>query len=197
MAISIGAVALGLERVGPHVLLRHYPPACCIAAAPIAVAVFEHFGFKGAVAPAGLLILDSIRLQLWSQLGRQPTPTEAKAAGARKQLAVGAQGPLPQPGHWGGHLVAIIENRLLVDLSISQASAPEVGFTPPLSLTTFVDQSWFEQTSSSNVQLDDTWYALYSYRPELKNTWQAGSMWSDVAKRNMVISEIISTLTDA
>jgi len=42
-------------------------------------------------------------------------------------VGIGTLTDLPSPGSYGGHLVALVEKRWLLDLAIDQASAPEFG----------------------------------------------------------------------
>jgi hypothetical protein len=115
------------------VIPRLYSPACCLAATRIAVEVLGRFDFS--VRP--LVVKVAVHNPALVAKGRLPASNEEARRWREEDNAAvavcGAQGA-GRHGHWPGHLVAIVAERCLIDLSLPQVNRADrdIALTPLL-----------------------------------------------------------------
>lgn len=107
---------------------KHYAPTCCIAAVRLLCNGLTELKFR--VTPMKVLtrINNEAIVRLRERHGRFPeTEQEAAewAAQGGKQVVLGEGDP--QAGKWPGHLVALVEGRILVDVTLYQGNRPDHG----------------------------------------------------------------------
>lgn len=160
------------EQMRPQV----FTPDCCIAAVALGLRVFRHFGFYAQQLPVKATAMNQVWFnQVWQpyivgEIERLPTESEMDEAG---MYSVG----LGQPGGvcaatgdstgWDGHLVMIIERKILVDPSASQMSRPDWAMEIPQ--TVIVDDLG-ERFNEVGCLVEQEGAAIIHYRPDRKNT---------------------------
>jgi hypothetical protein len=179
--------SLKLSKCTPQILSQVYSPACCIAAAAVTVRLFRDAGHEAHAVPVDVAFLSQEFLILERELGRFPTANEAKGASAAHVLIGTGKAPA---GAWAGHLVAVVENRLLVDFATGQASDLAAGFNSPPFVLLPVDDQWLSARSGSSLDLDYGWEVRYQYRPDLNGTWEDAEMWQNQKSHEEVVNRI-------
>lgn len=118
-----------LQRLLKHArseILKEFRADSCIASTAIGIDILTHFGVLAEPLPVRTLIFNEpfaarvAKLQSWPT-GQQVREWSDEDGSHSVGIGVGTQ----QPNKWAGHLVVLVEKRLLVDLSIDQASRPQ------------------------------------------------------------------------
>ena len=113
-----------------------YRPDCCIAATRITVDALRGLGFQVEPVVVHCQVFNAVYWNWLLAHGRWPADMEeAQAlvdAGAHS-VDIGNPRDQQQPGGWVGHLVALVEGCLLIDLSLGQATRPaKQMYLPPI-----------------------------------------------------------------
>lgn len=181
--------------IAPKLLRDHYKTeAHCIPAASIALQVYETYGFSGELVPVEVRIHCKTRQALTEKLGRWPNPEEAKAAGAKRAVAIGHANSVPNHREWAGHLVALIEIIWLVDLSITQANDDILGFNAPIYLIDSIEPGWPNNYHTVVFSLKGDWFANYTFRRSLVRSWEDAPVWKDHRARAELAKAICRTI---
>lgn len=107
---------------------KHYAPSCCIAAVRLLCNGLTDLRFRVTPLKVVARINNEVLLRLREERGHFPqseAESDEWAALGAKQVVLGEGDP--QPGKWPGHLVALVENRLLLDVTLHQANRPAHG----------------------------------------------------------------------
>ncbi|HXG12914.1 MAG TPA: hypothetical protein VNK04_24365 [Gemmataceae bacterium] len=120
-----------------RVIPEHYPANACIACTRITLAALARWGFTARPCSVEVLVANPPLIARARRIGRAPWTAEELAQWSREDgswlVHVGGGHP-PSTDYWPGHLVALIEGHVLVDLALPQASMPEhqIRLTPLL-----------------------------------------------------------------
>ena len=87
-----------------------------------------------------------------------------------------------EPGRWPGHLVALVEDRLVVDISAGQASRPERGLVVPGVLSFEVPRAFVQGKVDRPLELDDGGVVVYRVRSGDKS-FQKSRAWKRPDRR--------------
>ena len=102
----------------------------CMAATRVGIDTLRHFGIPAYPLTVQVVIFNEVYGRLLREGGGLTRNIEEveewKQKGAWSH-GVGVPGLGEGPGKWPGHLVAIVQNQWLIDLSIGQANKPEKG----------------------------------------------------------------------
>src|SRR5438067_570640 len=99
------------------VLPRYYAPQCCLAATRLAVEVLPRLQ----LAARPLAVKVAVHNPPLVAKGRLPASSqEAQLWRERDNAAMAVCGEAARPGHWPGHLVAVVLEQVVVDLSLPQ-----------------------------------------------------------------------------
>ncbi len=109
-----------------------YRPDCCIAATTALIDVLDYFRLTA----RPLSVIATVFKPVMSERNeREGMPTIEETEGDwfpnrfySLPVGFGEQ----QPGKWPGHLVASLEDRVLIDLTLDQANRPEHGIVLPM-----------------------------------------------------------------
>lgn len=125
-----------MVQESPALLYEKYRPDCCIAATSIALDVLKYFHVDAQPLPVRATAMNRAMRERHEQ-GNPPTAEEIAAWQAKpgpidptEPWGVGLGFENGGPG-WAGHLIAVIEERWLLDLALRQASRPERGLVVP------------------------------------------------------------------
>jgi|SRR5271155_2083769 len=114
---------------------QDHTAASCIASTWITIEVMRHFGVPARAVTVKTEVSNARYLELERKLGRRPDPG-ATENGAWL-VGIGVQ---KEEGCIGAHLVAILNDRILVDASIDQANDPEHGIVLPGVVWTYINE---------------------------------------------------------
>jgi hypothetical protein len=137
------AVLQGLLKYARPEILKEFRADSCIASTAVGLDILMHYGILAEPFPVRTLIFNepfASRLengQGWPT-GQQVRVWTEEDGSYSVGIGVGTQ----QPNKWAGHLVILVEKRLLLDLSIDQATRPQYNMLlEPLCVE--VDEQFF------------------------------------------------------
>lgn len=130
---STAEVLVALAEVGRGPILdAGFNRRSCIASTRIGLDVLDYFGIKAEPLPLFVLLLNGEALDLWeSGMSQAEIAIEMQKQGRDEPggpwgIGIGAE--IENSVDWAGHLViAVPQERALLDLSIDQASRPHKG----------------------------------------------------------------------
>jgi len=119
------AVLQGLLKHARSEILKEFRADSCIASTAVGLDILTHFGILAEPLPVRTLIFNEpfvtrIENEGWPT-GQQVQNWSEQDGSYSVGIGIGPQ----QPNKWAGHLVILIEKRLLLDLSIDQATRPQ------------------------------------------------------------------------
>jgi hypothetical protein len=162
-----------------------YRPDCCIAATKIATLVLAD-RLHMRVRPMTVEV-DVVNAALAARDRLPETDAEYRqwqAEDGSYWLTLGARDATARPGHWPGHLVAIVYDRVLLDLTLAQASRPAHGIRLP-ALTVRVSAGFLTGAEGRVVELEDAVVA-YRARPADRSFARARD-WQDAHRHDAAV----------
>lgn len=114
-----------LLRYARRIILRYYNADSCIASTRVACDVMRRLGYKAEPMSVQVTVCNPAMVRKMKEIGRYPTWEEFDkwtAEDGAWNVQIG--GRFPNEVGWVCHLVAIINDQVLVDLSLDQASRP-------------------------------------------------------------------------
>jgi hypothetical protein len=154
-------------RDGDLQLLLMVRPDCCILATAALIDVFDYF--KLTAKPLSVIsTVFNPRMADRIALEGMPTPEEAERSwfpphDTCRSLAVGAGDP--EPGKWPGHLVCVLDGKVLIDLTLDQADRPHRGIELPVPVIAPVNEE-FLAGQGELVGMVNGCRVVYLARPE-------------------------------
>jgi hypothetical protein len=143
-------VVTALAKVGRPPILEHFAKRSCIASTRIALDVLEYFGVRAEPLPLFVLVLNGEALDMaeagMSQAGLQAEMLKYGPDEPGGPWGIGVGAVIENSTDWAGHLVvAIPDERLLLDMSLDQASRPHKGLPFPEEGQVFpvFDEPWW------------------------------------------------------
>lgn len=115
-----------------EVFPRHFTKDCCINATRVLVEVMAHFGVSAQPLSVSCVAHNKILVDYIEK--HRGSLTEAEVDEAYDNGAWGVRietGKQVKPNGWPGHLVAVVNNKWLVDSSAGQMSRPHKGIQLP------------------------------------------------------------------
>jgi hypothetical protein len=115
-----------------EVFPRHFTKDCCINATRVLVEVMAHFGVSAQPLSVSCVAHNKILVDCIEK--HRGSLTEAEVDEAYDNGAWGVRietGKQVKPNGWPGHLVAVVNNKWLVDSSAGQMSRPHKGIQLP------------------------------------------------------------------
>jgi hypothetical protein len=117
-----------LADLAPTFIEPGFGPNSCIPTTRILVDALEALGTKARALAVRVEILNAAYVAAVKELGRPFSDlAEAKEWQRSKGVYSYGFGTAESPGRWPGHLVVVIRQRALLDLTIAQADHPEYG----------------------------------------------------------------------
>jgi hypothetical protein len=137
----------GLVRHARSEILREFSPDSCIVSTAVAIDVLAMFGFLAQPLPVQIALFNEPYAKR-ILAGQSPLEKDLVRWGQEDgsySVGLGYGHGDPTPGKWAGHLVALVENQYLVDLSIDQASRTrhKMNFQPFAMEIDDKDVFWF------------------------------------------------------
>lgn len=125
-----------IDEAGP-VFAQHFTRNCCINATRVLIDVLGHFKVKAVPLSVNCVVHNKLLVDFLKEHGGGGTEEELDVAYANGAWGVRIDEKVPEePGGWAGHLVAIVQDKWLVDASAGQLSRPDKGILlPPILLS--------------------------------------------------------------
>jgi hypothetical protein len=130
---STARVLRGLVELARPMILELVYENSCILSTRIAIDVLDHFGIDAEPLVVRATVSNAVFARLCVEHGELPDGPlmdrwEQEHGAWVLGLGVPAPpGTVPLPRGWPGHLVAVVQRRLLLDLSLDQVNRPERG----------------------------------------------------------------------
>jgi hypothetical protein len=184
-------IAAWLARHARPLILEHYRADSCIESTAIAIDVLRAYGVGVLPVPVQVKIFNEPAWRLFSRgyYGKAPTERVAWDLSGAWSIGIGyIDTPIPLPGRYAGHLVALLTDGWLLDLSLDQASRPQHGMslTPllhPVDLRDLVGQK--------PIFSQDGTVLVYSLNTTIwAKTYRAAQAWKRKSPRREIVEEI-------
>lgn len=114
-----------LEVVPPIMREIGYSQRTCVLQTRIATVVLREQGVRARPLACDLLVGNAAWLRLMGELGRYPNVNEFR--GEEWTVGVAAENPDPAVPGYNGHVVTVVEEAHVLDLTVDQASRPQKG----------------------------------------------------------------------
>jgi len=176
-----------IVTVSPSILVRKYKEDCCIAATRILIEVLKKLHFRN-IKP--LVVEANIFNEVYCTKGRPPESEEEAKAWLEEgawQVVVGDRQTII-PNKWPGHLVVILEDKYMIDLSMFQASRPQkkINMAP---ICTVVPENFVKGGDKCGLMFNN---CMITYSPFLKDqSYQKAKDWWDKTRSADVVSDIL------
>lgn len=177
-----------LVRDSPHLLLQSFNRDCCIAATRVAVEVSKRLGFEARAQTTQLRVWNK---KLFERI--QAEGFDGKFRDGEWSVGIGfGEDPRYANPEWkgfDGHLVAVVEERFLVDLSFGQTSRPkkDMPTLPALAVAMRNDgQPWPACVVSERFTC--------VYDPIDNSGYLKSPDWTDEERTEQIIEQIIETI---
>lgn len=159
---------LDLPRIAADLLVAHRPALAEAAGGPDHCVLFTRMAVDACRERGVLARPLAVSVELRGEDQADP------------EFRLGFQGDVPMdapPDFWDGHLVAVLDRRLMVDLSLDSATRPEFGFTPAPLVADVLPQ--FLEGGSMDVAIEGG-TARYFANPDRKDyqdlpAWEQGT----------------------
>jgi hypothetical protein len=180
-----------------EVFLPRYRPDSCIAAARVLIDVFDRLHAK--VRPLSVVV-DVINAAMVARAeaegGRLPADTEEYQRWIEESgcwwLTLGCGGD-PKPGRWSGHVAVVAWEKVLIDLSLAQASRPQRGIVlAPAAIQ--VGRDFLSGSDRRVVPMNGS-ELHYLARPEDRSFMRSPD-WCDRQRHRDVVREILRRARD-
>jgi hypothetical protein len=182
------AVLEKLTEIAPNVIARNYTSDCCIAATRITIEVLKKFHFKD-VKP--LVVEANVFNETYLKKGRTPKDHEEAQAWLAEgawQVVVGDKTvQTDYPITWPGHLVAVVNGKYMVDLSITQATRPHknINLSP---IASIVPEDFVKNQDKCGLMFNDCLVVYVSYPKDV--SYQRARDWWDKKRCDEFVKEI-------
>lgn len=198
-ALPPAPVAWLVEHARP-ILLRHLRPDSCIESTAAALDFLRRQGISGRELS---VTVQAFNEPAWTLVEAGVMPNDEAGAAVwemRNAWSIGVgyfDGPVPPPGRFGGHLVAVVHGaRWLVDLSIDQASRPEKGLTIRPTVIRF-GAIGKPETSLTAVSADGVLLVYGLNRSPWAELYRAARGWRSAAQRKLIADELCAAYQSA
>jgi hypothetical protein len=178
-----------LCNVARPIILERFRPDSCIVSTRIAIDVLDYFGIKAKALPVKLGAYNPLA---WESVEKGVEPDWNGGAWG---VGIGTASPIAftrqSPSGVDGHLVALVEDTTLLDLSIDQASRPAKGITlaPYFGAIRPENLAGFEEGEGLVFRVDGDCRIVYWRHPERFHL-QAPD-WTDRSRRKDLVGRII------
>lgn len=190
-AENTSRVVQAFSRLAYPEIRKDFRPDCCIAASLIALKVFRHFGIRSQVVVARAIILNEAFVNRWRKEERFPSTEEIEQwhrEDGSHSIGVGYGGQ-EGPKKWAGHLVTVVENKLLVDASIAQAERQRHNIYLPGVLVAPVTQKFLSGRGNFGFLHNRL---MIAYEPDWKDrSYKRAPDWLEQKRTDPAVARII------
>jgi hypothetical protein len=154
-----------VDRVGdelpPMMTELGYSRSTCILHTRVATTAIRHFGVRARPLACRLMVCNQAYVDLRTELGRPPAPDEYTAEAHTVGIGYGSDGP-----GYDAHVVTVVEDRYVLDLTLDQASRPQRGIVlEPVYFE--VSKAFLAGDENKGLAINDA-YVVYGAVPEDK-----------------------------
>jgi hypothetical protein len=196
--LSPPPLTIRLRDLARPELMARFGARCCIEATAATLDVLRAGGVRARELPVTVMVFNAAGWRLQGQdilPGRSPVDETVWRLQGACSVGIGTLCDVPRPGHYGGHLAVLVEERWLLDVSIDQASRPEdgVNLTP---LLADITPSQLELDGEVIPQVDGS-VVVYRLNPTpWAGAYRRMRAWTDKRQRAEVAAAIRSALRE-
>lgn len=196
MAISLESILERFASVARPEILRNHLPNSCIASTWITIQVMDQLGFVAYPLEVRLSVGNAAYRRLCNQLGPPRTHAQLNQWSREYNAYVVGVGFEAASVGIGGHLVAVVDGRFLVDASIDQVADPSHDLNPPPVLWGLV-HPLFLSGSRPRQRLDVLdLFIEYSRHPAARR-YETSYDWGHNPETDSAVSRILLELRSA
>jgi hypothetical protein len=190
MKIDEVKIIEALLEFGRHEILREFRTDSCIVSTRIAIDVLQHFKIKAEAISVSAMVCNPVHVAKVKEIGRQPLTEEEAQEWANNGAWDVLIGPPKEPGI--GHVVALTDTRILIDLSIDQANRPHKNIQVG-PLATYVKDDFID---GKNIHLENTPNGgVIIYRRRYPETeFRKAVDWHDLRRREKCVKRVIRAI---
>lgn len=194
--MTIEEVLKVYTRIARPIILEYFRKDSCIASTRITVEVFSRLGFKAIPLACHVQIYNSKFREIFERESHWPTKEEMGKWITEGAWGIGIGfGDKKEQGYLG-HLVAIVENRYLIDSSIDQADRPNKEIFFPGIMVTEVTRD-FRRGKEKHTIINDRGTVMV-YEPKIKDRkWETSLDWTVISKHTPAIKRILLEIQQA
>jgi hypothetical protein len=169
-----------------------YRPDCCIAATAVLIDVLDYFRLTA----RPLRVIATVYNPAMSErILREGMPTLAEAErdwfpNGCYSLAAGIGAP--ESGKWPGHLVAILADKVLIDLTLDQANRPQHDIVLPMPLVAPLPPDFLAEDGQMAGQVNGC-RVVYEARPS-DHSFDRSNDWRSRKRHDGVVAGAIRRL---
>jgi hypothetical protein len=186
---EILAVLQRFAKVAYPIIRESFRVDSCIASTAITINVLSHHGIKAIPFPCSVFLMNAKFVELVERLRRKPTPQEFDEYGA---WTVGV-GLAPPGVKMVGHLVAMVEDKYLVDASLTQGNRPAKQIEVPPVLVARIPRNFRRGKETFKVQ--GLLGTVARYESQFKNkVWMQSRNWTDRSDQVYSVNKILAAM---
>lgn len=179
------------SQIARPIILEYFRKDSCIASTRITVEVFSRLGFKATPLPCYVQIYNSKFREIFEREKHWPTKEEMKKwiteGGWGISIGLGDH----KGGGYVGHLVAIVENKYLIDSSIDQAERPNKEIFLPTILVKEINRN-FRRGKENHTIINDEGTVMV-YEPRIKDRkWEVSPDWTENRRHTPAVIRILA-----
>lgn len=187
------AIRIMTEELPIQVFMRTGIPNTCILSTSIACRIGKRLGLMFKPSPARAIVFNPVlvtKLEEWCATNKTDSPPRSVVddfVGRDGCWNVGVGFGERVPGKYAGHVVAIVEDRALVDLTIGQANRREHGIKIPKAIVAEIDDD-FVQGGALFVPINGS---LVIYQQRDDKTFLSTPDWNTNTRRDSDVVEMM------
>jgi hypothetical protein len=172
------AVVAVFGKTARPIMRRWMNAASCIGATRTTIEVMRLYGLRAVEHPVCYAF--QVPARKYARVGGFSTEEQAEM----RAKATGWKDVLPDGPGWNGHLVALVEDRWLIDPALDQTDAPEFGVSVPTEAFV-VDTAGYDWDPHKNFEirlglvLDNGDHAELMYRSIGDRSYRESEAWND------------------
>jgi hypothetical protein len=169
-----------------NMLPKYYKTDCCIASSKIAIEILSKFHFKVRPLTVQITVLNPIIGSILQEEGKLPDDEEVARRGGWIMIVGSRQES--QPKKWPGHLIPIVEEKAIIDVSLVQANRPHKKINLHPLLIQIAEPGFLKGTKTECLMIKGC-HLEYRAFPDDK-TYVTAKDWYDLKKHKEAISAI-------
>jgi len=177
-------------RIARPIILEYFRKDSCIASTRITIEVFSRLGFKTIPFACHVRIFNGKFREIFEREKHWPTKEEMEKWITQGAWSIGFGYGDHKGERYIGHLVAIVENKYLIDSSIDQAERPHKEIFFPAILVAEINRD-FRRGKEKLTIINDRGTVIV-YEPKIKDRkWETSPDWTVISRHTPAVGRIL------
>ncbi len=179
----------------PVVFDRYFRKDRCINATRVLIDVMDHFKIKARPLSVFCAVHNKILVDYMKKYGHNMSEEQLDEAydNGAWGVRIETEGTI-KAGGWPGHLVAIVQDRWLVDSAAGQMSRPHKGINLPPIMVAPATRRFQKGSEGCTMHNSEGAVLFYNARPD-DESYAAGAGWQRHPVNRKVVAEIIEAMS--